>query len=172
MEMTERLWNIWQSSCVISRHELEERFAVRFDEEKLKESLRIENETRKELVEFFRLQSEHYYPGELISHLYMMMGMHLLIGTQEFLDLIRFMNEDIQTYPKFEGKKILSGTFASVLIRKVCRNVLTPIRITRSLPAISFWTRRRSWTRSAPSTRWPGRSSTTFTMDPIPTGHP
>ena len=63
-------------------HELEERFAVRFDEEKLKESLRIENETRKELVEFFRLQSEHYYPGELISHLYMMMGMHLLIGTQ------------------------------------------------------------------------------------------
>ena len=88
-------------------HELEERFAVRFDEEKLKESLRIENETRKELVEFFRLQSEHYYPGELISHLYMMMGMHLLIGTQEFLDLIRFMNEDIQTYPKFEGKKIL-----------------------------------------------------------------
>ena len=86
-------------------HELEERFAVRFDEEKLKESLRIENETRKELVEFFRLQSEHYYPGELISHLYMMMGMHLLIGTQEFLDLIRFMNEDIQTYPKFEGKK-------------------------------------------------------------------
>ena len=88
-------------------HELEERFAVRFDEEKLKESLRIENETRKELVEFFRLQSEHYYPGELISHLYMMMGMHLLIGTQEFLDLIRFMIEDIKTYPKFEGKKIL-----------------------------------------------------------------
>ena len=58
-------------------------------------------------MEFFRLQSERYYPGELISHLYMMMGMHLLIGTQEFLDLIRFMIEDIKTYPKFEGKKIL-----------------------------------------------------------------
>ena len=156
-------------------HELEERFAVRFDEEKLKESLRIENETRKELVEFFRLQSEHYYPGELISHLYMMMGMHLLIGTQEFLDLIRFMNEDIQTYPKFEGKKILWVHLRYIcfrFIRKVCRNVLTPIRITRSLPAISFWTRQRRWTRSGPSTRWPGRSSTTFTMDPIPTGLP
>ena len=36
-----------------------------------------------------------------------MMGMHLLIGTQEFLELIRFMNEDIQTYPLFTGKKIL-----------------------------------------------------------------
>ena len=87
--------------------ELERHFGRVFDEEKLRNSLRIENETRKALMEFFRLQSERYYPGELISHLYMMMGMHLLIGTQEFLDLIRFMIEDIKTYPKFEGKKIL-----------------------------------------------------------------
>ena len=87
--------------------ELERRFGRRFEEDKLKEALRIENETRKELMRFFQLQSEYYYPGELISHLYMMMGMHLLIGTQEFLDLIRYMNEEIKTYPKFEGKKIL-----------------------------------------------------------------
>ena len=87
--------------------ELERRFGKTFDEEKLKENIRIENETRKELMRFFRLQSEYYYPGELISHLYMMMGMHLLIGTQEFLDLVRFMIDEIQTYPKFEGKKIL-----------------------------------------------------------------
>ena len=87
--------------------ELERRFGRRFEEDKLKEALRIENETRKELIRFFQLQSEYYYPGELISHLYMMMGMHLLIGTQEFLDLIRYMNEEIKTYPKFEGKKIL-----------------------------------------------------------------
>ena len=87
--------------------ELEKRFGRPFDEEKLKASIRIENETRKELMRFFRLQSERYYPGEMISHLYMMMGMHLMIGRQEFLDLIRFMIEDIKTYPKFEGKKIL-----------------------------------------------------------------
>ena len=86
---------------------LEEQFGRRFDEEKLRESLRIENETRRELVRFFELQSERRYPGELISHLYMMMGMHLLVGTQQFLDLIRFMVEDIQTYPAFTGKKIL-----------------------------------------------------------------
>lgn len=87
--------------------ELERRFGRRFEEDKLKEALRIENETRKELMCFFQLQSEYYYPGELISHLYMMMGMHLLIGTQEFLDLIRYMIEEIKTYPKYEGKKIL-----------------------------------------------------------------
>ena len=87
--------------------ELERRFGRRFEEDKLKEALLIENETRKELMRFFQLQSEYYYPGELISHLYMMMGMHLLIGTQEFLDLIRYMIEEIKTYPKYEGKKIL-----------------------------------------------------------------
>lgn len=87
--------------------ELERRFGRRFEEDKLKEALRIENETKKELMRFFQLKSEYYYPGELISHLYMMMGMHLLIGTQEFLDLIRYMIEEIKTYPKYEGKKIL-----------------------------------------------------------------
>ena len=86
---------------------LEQHFGIPFEEERLKENLRIENETRKELMHFFRLQSERYYPGELISHLYLMMGMHLLIGTPEFLDLVRFMVEDIKTYPPFEGKKIL-----------------------------------------------------------------
>ena len=33
--------------------------------------------------------------------------MHLLIGTEEFLELIRFMVKDIQKYPRFTGKKIL-----------------------------------------------------------------
>ena len=87
--------------------ELEDRFEKKFEEKKLREALEIENETRRELMRFFQMQSEYYYPGELISHLYMMMGMHLLIGTQEFLDLIRFMIEDIKTYPRFQGKKIL-----------------------------------------------------------------
>ncbi len=87
--------------------ELERRFGVPFKEEKLREALEMENETRRELIRFLKLQSERYYPGELISHLYLMMGMHLLIGTREFLDLVRFMVEDIQSYPKFTGKKIL-----------------------------------------------------------------
>lgn len=86
---------------------LEERYGMKFQEEKLSEALRIENETRKALLHFFELQTEYFYPGELISHLYLMMGMHLLIGTREFLELIQFMIKDIQTYPKFEGKKIL-----------------------------------------------------------------
>lgn len=87
--------------------ELEVRFQKKFDMEKLKETIRIENETRKELMRFLELQQKHYYPGELISQLYLMMGTHLMMGRQEFLDLVRFMIKDIQTYPIFEGKRIL-----------------------------------------------------------------
>ena len=88
-------------------NELEQRFHKSFDLEQLEETIRIENETRKELFRFFELQKKHYYPGELISQLYLMMGTHLLMGRKEFLELIQFMNEDIQTYPIFEGKRIL-----------------------------------------------------------------
>lgn len=86
---------------------LEKRTGKTFQEEKLQKILRTENETRRELKKFFEYQKNYYYPGELISHLYMMMGMHLLIGTEEFLDLIRFMNEEIQQGEPFTGKKIL-----------------------------------------------------------------
>lgn len=86
---------------------LEERTGKTFQEEKLQKILRTENKTRRELKKFFEYQKNYYYPGELISHLYMMMGMHLLIGTEEFLDLIRFMNEEIQQGEPFTGKKIL-----------------------------------------------------------------
>lgn len=86
---------------------LEEHTDKTFQEEKLQKILRTENETRRELKKFFEYQKNYYYPGELISHLYMMMGMHLLIGTEEFLDLIRFMNEEIQQGEPFTGKKIL-----------------------------------------------------------------
>ena len=90
--------------------ELEERTGRRFEEEKLKDILRTENETRRELKRFFEYQKIYYYPGELISHLYMMMGMHLLIGTKELLELLRFMNEEIQKGPVFRGKRFCGST--------------------------------------------------------------
>lgn len=87
--------------------QLEIQFHKKMDIERLQKAIQIENQTRKELLRFFELQKKHYYPGELISQLYLMMGTHLLMGTQEFLELVQFLNEDIQTYPIFEGKRIL-----------------------------------------------------------------
>ena len=49
----------------------------------------------------------------------MMMGMHLLIGTEEFLDLIRFMNEEIQQGEPFYREKDPVDSSPSFFIRKV-----------------------------------------------------
>ncbi len=87
--------------------QLEKHTGKPFREEKLRTILRTENETREALIEFFDLLKERLYPAELISHLYLMMGVHLLIGTEEFRDQVRFMVEDIKQYPIFQGKKIL-----------------------------------------------------------------
>ena len=59
----------------------------------VREIIKTENETRKALKQFFRYQKERCYPAELVSHLYLMMGMHLLIGNEEFLELIRFIKK-------------------------------------------------------------------------------
>ncbi len=78
-----------------------------FDMGKLRQELETENETRKELKKLYQLLQVHYYPGEVVSQLYLMMGVHLLMGKQEFLELIQFMNKEIEGNPVFEGKKIL-----------------------------------------------------------------
>ncbi len=86
---------------------LEKVFGRPFDEEKLRRIIKVENETRQALFQFYELEKKHFYPGEIISQLYLMMGTHLLMGTEEFRDLVRFLVEDIKTYPEFTGKRIL-----------------------------------------------------------------
>ncbi len=39
--------------------------------------------------------------------MYLMMGSHLMMGTQEFFDLAQFLVKDIQKQPVFKGKRIL-----------------------------------------------------------------
>lgn len=87
--------------------EMESRLDRKCSLEKLKAALEIENETRRELLKLYQNMSYYYYPGQIIDQLYMMMGVHLMIGTQEFLELVRFMNREIVTCPPFTGKKIL-----------------------------------------------------------------
>lgn len=87
--------------------EMENHLGLKFNMEHLQNALRVENETRRELKRFYELLQTHYYPGEIIHQLYLMMGTHLLMGTQKFLDLVRFMNRDIEGMPEFTGKRIL-----------------------------------------------------------------
>ncbi|MCD8118304.1 MAG: 2-hydroxyacyl-CoA dehydratase family protein [Lachnospiraceae bacterium] len=86
---------------------LAKEFGTPFDENKLREAIHRENETRALLLEFFDLFATHAYPSEMITQLYLMMGVHLMMGTKEFLDVVRGMNEEIRSYPEFTGKKLL-----------------------------------------------------------------
>lgn len=78
-----------------------------FDEDKLKEILKIENETRKELIEYYRLTSMKRYPGKLIDQMYFIMAMHSLLGKREFLKWIRNVNKGLMESEDFTGKNIL-----------------------------------------------------------------
>ncbi len=86
---------------------IEKSLGCHCDMEKLKKSLEIENQTRKELRKFANLLQKHYYPGRIIHQLYLMMGTHLMMGRQEFLELVQFMIEEIKHCPPFLGKRIL-----------------------------------------------------------------
>lgn len=78
-----------------------------FDYEKLRESVEISKETHREMLKFYSLASTHYYPGELIHKMYMMMATHVMMGSREFLQLIRLMNCEMEQAPLFKGKKIM-----------------------------------------------------------------
>ena len=86
---------------------VEVQLGCKCDLNKLKISLDIENQTRRELLKLYQNMSRYYYPGEVIDQLYMMMGVHLMMGTPEFLALVQLMNQEIVTCPAFTGKKIL-----------------------------------------------------------------
>lgn len=86
--------------------ELEIKCNKKMDLEYLKEIIRIENETKQYLKEFIELQKDRYYPGSMVTQLYLLMATHLYIGSKEIRDLLLFMKEDIKKYPKLNGKKI------------------------------------------------------------------
>ena len=86
---------------------MEAQLGCKCDLNKLKQSLEIENQTRHELLKLYQNMSLYYYPGDIIDQLYMMMGVHMMMGTPEFLALVQFMNKEIVTCPAFTGKKIL-----------------------------------------------------------------
>lgn len=86
---------------------LAQRTSKTLDLAALRKTIRIENLTRRALMEFQHFLGERAYPGKMIHYMYLMMGSHLMMGTQEFFDLAQFLVKDIQKQPVFKGKRIL-----------------------------------------------------------------
>lgn len=85
---------------------MEEKCNKKFDEKKLKEILKRENESKKYFKEYLKEQSSKYYPSSLVLHMYMLFASHVGIGTKEIYDFYKLLAEDIKKYPKSEGLKV------------------------------------------------------------------
>ncbi|WPC43764.1 2-hydroxyacyl-CoA dehydratase family protein [Clostridium sp. JS66] len=85
---------------------LEEKSGKKFDEDKLKEILKRENESKKFFKKYLKYQRTKYYPSSLTLHMYMLFAAHVGIGTKEIYDFYKLLAEDIKKYPESEGVKI------------------------------------------------------------------
>ena len=85
---------------------LENKTGKKFDIDKLKESLKRENESKKFFKEYLKYQKTNYYPSSLTLHMYMLFASHVGIGTEEIYDFYKLLSEDIKEYPKSDGLKI------------------------------------------------------------------
>lgn len=85
---------------------LEEKSGKKFDEDKLKEILKRENESKKFFKEYLKYQRTKYYPSSLTLHMYMLFAAHVGIGTKEIYDFYKLLAEDIKKYPESEGVKM------------------------------------------------------------------
>lgn len=85
---------------------LEEKCGKKFDEDKLKEILKTENESKKFFKEYLKYQRTKYYPSSLTLHMYMLFAAHVGIGTKEIYDFYKLLAEDIKKYPESEGVKM------------------------------------------------------------------
>ncbi|MEY8763593.1 MULTISPECIES: 2-hydroxyacyl-CoA dehydratase subunit D [Clostridium] len=80
---------------------------TRFDEDKFKEVIRIENETKLYMRRFYKRLEHKYFPNTLTLEMYKLFTSHLGIGRPEVLDFYRMQAEDIEKYPDCRGKRIL-----------------------------------------------------------------
>lgn len=85
---------------------LEQETGKSFCMEDLKEILRRENESFRNLHEFLKKTKYKSYPSTMTLQMFLLFATHLNIGSQEVLDIFRTMNTEIDSCREFTGKKI------------------------------------------------------------------
>ncbi|BBF43402.1 benzoyl-CoA reductase subunit BadE [Lachnospiraceae bacterium KM106-2] len=85
---------------------LEKKYNKKLDYEKLKETLRRENESKRLYAKFLEEQKDRMYPNTLSMNLFMLYATHLNIGEEEMLDFYRLLAKDVLNYKKGNQKSI------------------------------------------------------------------
>ncbi len=85
---------------------LQERTGVRFDIDRLRETIRRENASRACYRRYLGEIRHRYYPKTLTLEMFLLFATHLDIGTKQTLDFFRLLEEDVKKYPERKGKAI------------------------------------------------------------------
>lgn len=80
---------------------------LKFNEEKLKEVIKIENDTKKYMRSFYKNLRSKYFPNTLTLEMFKLFASHLGIGKIETLNFYKMQSEDIKKYSSYKGKRIL-----------------------------------------------------------------
>jgi benzoyl-CoA reductase/2-hydroxyglutaryl-CoA dehydratase subunit BcrC/BadD/HgdB len=86
---------------------LEQRTGKKMDYDRLAEVLRRENDSFALYREFLTLQKTKNYPTTMTLSMFMLLATHLCIGTPEIYDFFKQMRSEIETYPDFDGIRLL-----------------------------------------------------------------
>ncbi|MCR4672493.1 MAG: 2-hydroxyacyl-CoA dehydratase family protein [Lachnospiraceae bacterium] len=78
----------------------------KFSEERLREAVARENETKKYFLSFLDKRQRHEYPNTLTLVLFQLFATHLSIGEEWPLEAFRMMDEEIEAYPESGQKRL------------------------------------------------------------------
>ena len=79
----------------------------KLDLNKLKKVLEIENQTKQYFKEFLKELKTRYFPNTLTSEMFKFMISHVFMGKKETLKFYKMLTNDIKTFPKSTGKRIM-----------------------------------------------------------------
>ena len=82
--------------------ELEQVTGKKFDQDRLSETIRRENESKRLYAAFVKEANRRWYPNTLTTLMALLYPTHLSIGSEEALRLFRILKEDVEKYPPKE----------------------------------------------------------------------
>lgn len=80
---------------------------TKFDLDKFKGVMQIENETRGYMKDFYEKLKYRYFPNTLTIEMFRLFASHLGIGRCDVRDFYKTQALDIENYPRYSGKRIL-----------------------------------------------------------------
>lgn len=85
---------------------IEDATGKKLDEDKLKEIIKTENETRAYMKKYFKSLRYKNYPSTLTLQMYKLFASHVFMGKKETYNFYKMLSEEIEKYPESKALRI------------------------------------------------------------------